>query len=76
MDDDGKPKKKKKKKAKKEEIKMYPKHEYGYPVIGKFQKKNDEDIGTVFQENPENITLSYFERPNITSNTTEFHASL
>lgn len=35
VDEDGKPKKKKKKKAKKWEIKMYPKHEYSYPTIGK-----------------------------------------
>ena len=35
LDEEGKPKKKKKKKTQKWEIKMYPKHEYNYPTIGK-----------------------------------------
>ena len=37
LDENGK--KKKKKKAKKWEVKMYPKHEYAYPTVGKYEKK-------------------------------------
>lgn len=71
LDEDGKPKKKKKKKPKKIEIKMYPKHEYAYPTIGKLQKKQ---LDSVFNDNEGyNQTLSYFCRPNVTSNSTNFH---
>jgi len=34
-------KKKKKKDKKKLDIKMYPKHEYAYPSIGRYQKKHE-----------------------------------
>ena len=51
---------------------MYPKHEYGYPTVGKFQKKLE--IHSIFND-PENITLSYFERKGNSDNTTEFHTN-
>lgn len=71
-DADGK-KKKAKKKAAKWEMKMYPKHKYDYPAIGKFQKK-DKEIHSISND-PDRVTLSYFERKNNTSFTTEFHAN-
>ena len=75
LDEEGQPKKKKKKKgSKKVEYKMYPKHEYAYPAIGKFQKKKKLD--SVFDEEDAelyNSTLSYFSKANVTKNTSEFH---
>lgn len=55
---------------------MYPKHEYGYPSVGRFQKK--QETCSVFDEEDAfkyNSTLSYYARPGVTMDTTQFHQS-
>lgn len=50
---------------------MYPKHEYAYPTIGKLQKKH---LDSVFNDSEGyNQTLSYFCRPNVTRNSTNYY---
>ena len=68
--------KKKKKKKKEEEVKLYPHHKYGFAMCGKQSKKGLSSIFSDPSEQETAISLSYFTRPNTTSDTiTQFNSS-
>ena len=61
---------KKKKKKKEEEVKLYPHHKFDFASCGKRSKKGLSSIFNDQSEHETAISLSYFTRPNTTSDTT------